>query len=126
MTRCAGVAQHKVHTAMKNQTGDKVTRGTRKTQTNEKRLWKGPECKIAIKDSGNRRQLHWTSDGFDRKAFGLEFVKRATGMSSRLQKMRNWTLCKGRTPLEQKIKDWALWRGQPPPKRKRNLQAVLV
>jgi hypothetical protein len=44
-----------------------------------------------------------TSEKFERKAFGLEFVKRATGMPSGL-----W---RGRTTSEWKIKDWALWRG---------------
>jgi hypothetical protein len=75
MTRRARVARPKVHVVRKNQTRDKVVRGTRKTRTNENILWKGPECKIAIKDIGNRRQLRWTLDEFDRKAFGLKFVK---------------------------------------------------
>jgi hypothetical protein len=46
--------------------------------------WKGPEGKIGIKDLYTRRQLllkiERTSEGMDRKAFGFEFVKRATGM----------------------------------------------
>jgi hypothetical protein len=37
-------------------------------------------------------KIERTSEEFDRKALGLEFVKRATGMSSALRKMRNWTL----------------------------------
>jgi hypothetical protein len=45
---------------------------------------------------------------FDRKYFGLEFMKRAARMSSGLQNMRNWTLWRDRLPLEQKIKNWAL------------------
>jgi hypothetical protein len=44
--------------------------------------WKGPECKIGMKNPGTRRQLRLeierTSEELDRKAFGLEFVKRAT------------------------------------------------
>jgi hypothetical protein len=55
-------------------------------------------------------KIEKTSEEFDRKAFGLEFVMRATGMSSGLQKMRNWTL----------------WRDWPPPRWKRNLLAALV
>jgi hypothetical protein len=77
--------------------------------------WKGPECKIGIKDLYTRQQLHLkierTSEELDRKAFGSEFMKRATGMTSRLRKMRNLALWRYRPPLEQKIKDWALWRG---------------
>jgi hypothetical protein len=46
---------------------------------NERRLLKGPECKMGIKDSGTRQQLHLkigrTLDGFNRKTFGLEFMK---------------------------------------------------
>jgi hypothetical protein len=71
--------------------------------------WKGPECEIGIRNPDTRRQLRLdierTSEGIDRKAFGLEFGKGATGMSSGLQQMRNW----------------ALWRGRPPPKRKEKL-----
>jgi hypothetical protein len=39
-----------------------------------------------------------------RKNIGLEFVKRATGMSSGLQKMRNWTLWRGQPILKRKKK----------------------
>jgi hypothetical protein len=45
-----------------------------------------------------------------RKTIGLEVVKRAVGISSRLRKVRNW----------------ALWRGRPPPKWEKNLQAALA
>jgi hypothetical protein len=42
-------------------------------------MWKGQERNIGIKDPGIRQQLclkiKRTSDGFDRKAFGLEFMK---------------------------------------------------
>jgi hypothetical protein len=73
----------------------------------ENRRLKGPECKngiryrglreqfqgkIGIKDLRTRWQLHLkserTTSKFDRKAFGLEFVKRANGMSSGLRKIR--------------------------------------
>jgi hypothetical protein len=59
-----------------------------------KRRWKGPECNNGIRDRGLRQQLRgskWiknpgtrrqlplkikrTSEEFNRKAFGLEFVK---------------------------------------------------
>jgi hypothetical protein len=81
---------------------------------NEKRMWKGPEWKIGIKDPGTRWQLRFkigmTSDWFDRKAFGLEFMKRAAGMSSRLRQVMNSTL----------------WRGWPPLKWKKSLLAALA
>jgi hypothetical protein len=67
-----------------------------------------------------------TSEELNRKAFGLEFVKRATRMSSGLRKMRNWNLRGGCPPLEWKIKNWTLGRGRPPPKWKKNLLAALV
>jgi hypothetical protein len=50
------------------------------------------------------------SEELDRKAFGLEFVKRANGTSSCLQRMM----------------DRILWRSRPPPKRKNKLQVELV
>jgi hypothetical protein len=62
---------------------------------------------MRTKDPGTRRQLclkiKGTSDRIDKKAFGLELVKRATGMFSRLRRMMGWTM----------------WRGQPPPKWKK-------
>jgi hypothetical protein len=93
------------------------------------RRWKGPECNNGIRDRGLRQQLRGskriknpgirqqlrlkierTSDGFDKEAFRLEFVKRAAGMFSGLQKIRNWRV----------------WRGRPPLKRKKNLLAALA
>jgi hypothetical protein len=106
MIRCARVAWCRKN-VRKDRTRKQVERGASKGQKEGKRLWRGPECKIGIKDPGTRWQLHLeiekTSDRIDRKAFGLEFVKRAPGMSSGLWKMRKWTL----------------WRGRPPPKRKK-------
>jgi hypothetical protein len=45
-----------------------------------------------------RLQIGRTSDGLGRKAFWLEFVKRAAGMSSGLRNVRNWSLLRGRPP----------------------------
>jgi hypothetical protein len=57
-----------------------------------------------------RRPLHLkierTSEELDRKAFRLEFVKRAFGTSSGLQRLIDRTL----------------WRGRPPPKRKKKIK----
>jgi hypothetical protein len=71
-----------------------------------------PEHKNGIRNRGlsqllqSKREFNKTS----RKTLGLEFVKQAVGMSSRLRKVRNWTL----------------WRVRPPSKRKKNLLAALV
>jgi hypothetical protein len=46
------------------------------------------------------------SDRIDGKTFRLEILKRANEMSSRLEKLRKWTL----------------WRGRPLPKCKKELQ----
>jgi hypothetical protein len=82
-----------------------------------------------MKNPGSRRQLLFKierkSEEFGRKTFGMEFVKRATGISNGLRKTRNWTLWRGWPPPKWKIKDWALWRGRPHPKRKETLLAAL-
>jgi hypothetical protein len=83
---------------------------------------KGPECKNGIsdrglkqkqrgseriKDLGDRRPIYVRKKRITsmiyRKTIELEIVKRAVGISSRLRRIRNWTL----------------WRGRPPPKRKK-------
>jgi hypothetical protein len=92
MTFRAGVARRKGNFVRKHSTTNSVEQEARKGRT-EKRCWKDPECKTGIKDPGTRRQLRLkierTSDGFDRKAFRLELVKRGAGMSSGLQQIRN-------------------------------------
>jgi hypothetical protein len=59
---------------------------------------------MRLKNPGTRQQLRLgnerTTTTIYRKAIGLVIVKRAVGISSRLQRIRNWTL----------------WRGQPPSK----------
>jgi hypothetical protein len=81
------------------------------------------EGSIEIKDPSTKWQLclkiKRTSDGLYRKAFGLEFVKRAAGMSGRLRKVRDWTLWRSRTPLEGEIRNWTLWRVGPLQNRRR-------
>jgi hypothetical protein len=94
--------EHRDQGQCKNDVALKTTKGW----TFGKKCWKGPGCKIGIKNPGTRQQLclkiKRTSEGFDRKAFGLEFVKQATGMSSGLGKVRDWTVWRGRPPLEWK------------------------
>jgi hypothetical protein len=64
----------------------------------------GPGTENWNKEPGTRWQLclkiKTTLEEFDRKAFGSEFMKRATRISSRLQKMRNWTLWRGWPPAK--------------------------
>jgi hypothetical protein len=77
-THLAKVAQCKGNTG-KNQTRDKVVQGNLKGWMFGKKHWTGLECKIGIKNPGPRQQLRLkierTSEGFNRKAFRLEFVK---------------------------------------------------
>jgi hypothetical protein len=79
------------------------------------KCWKGPECKFGIKDPCTRQRLHLkiegTSEEFDMKAFGLEFMKRATWMFSRLQKVRDWAVWRDWRPPERENKDRTLSRG---------------
>jgi hypothetical protein len=67
----------------------------------------GPRDKIGREDPDTRRPLCLTieniSEENDRKVFKPEVMKRAVGMSSGLQR----------------FKDWTLWRGRPPRKRKK-------
>jgi hypothetical protein len=81
----------------------------------------GPGLQNGIRDWGLRQQLQgskWIKnqgtrwrlrlkieralEEFNRKAFGLEFVMRATGMSSGLRKTRNWNLWRGHPLLSEK------------------------
>jgi hypothetical protein len=102
-THSAKVARHWEH-GLQRQGKDDIALRTPKGWTSRMKHWKDPKCKIGIKDPDTRRQLHLmierTSEGIDRKAFRLEFVKRATGMFSRLQKVRDWTVWRGRRPPE--------------------------
>jgi hypothetical protein len=120
MTHCAKVEQSKgcglqgcSHEGLsvkqglwKNQTRNKFARITWKGRTLRRRQVMCQEGTNGTRNQDFKEQL-WlgskrTTSEFDRKAFGLEFVKQATGMSSGLQKMRNWTLWRGRPPLKQK------------------------
>jgi hypothetical protein len=51
-----------------------------------------------INNSGIRLlclKIERRSEELDRKAFGLEFVKRAFGISSEIQRIKDWTLWRG-------------------------------
>jgi hypothetical protein len=55
----------------------------------------GPECKNGIRDQSLKKQLSLgserTSGGIYRKAVVPEIVKQTDRISSRLQKVRDWT-----------------------------------
>jgi hypothetical protein len=74
--------------------------------------WKDPECKIGINDPDTREQLHLKiermSDGIDRKALGLEFVKRAPGTFSGLWKVTDLTARRDRRLPENENRDRTL------------------
>jgi hypothetical protein len=83
---------------------DNVAPRTLKGRTSRMTCWKGPECNNVMRDRGLKQQL-WgnerinnsgikrqlllivgrTSEELDRKAFGLEFLKRSFGNSSGIQ-----------------------------------------
>jgi hypothetical protein len=62
-------------------------------------MLESPECKMGRRNPDTRWQLHLkikrTSEGINKKAFGLELMKKATVMSSGLRKIRNWALWRG-------------------------------
>jgi hypothetical protein len=96
MTHHTGVAWHKRNVVRTSQTRNQVKRGALKGRKDRKRLWRGPECKIGMKNVGTRLQLCLTIKrtpyGFNKKAFRLEFVKGVNVMFSGLRKVRNWIL----------------------------------
>jgi hypothetical protein len=81
----------------------------------ESRCRRGPQCVMGRKDPTINGIGGWNSGQLSplerggptykilKMTLELEFLKRAPGMPIGLQKMRNWTL----------------WRGRPPPKRKK-------
>jgi hypothetical protein len=124
-TLCAKVERGREH-GLQKQGENNIAPRTLKGRTMENNRLKNPKCKSGISDIGVKRQLRgkmgikeprtrWqlrlkserTISEFARYDFGLEFIKQANDMSSRLQRIRIWTL----------------WRGRPPPKRKKKLQA---
>jgi hypothetical protein len=76
--RRAGVAWRK------GQGRNSVARGAAKGRTNEKRLWKGPECKSGINDRGLRRQLHLKNEKTAGRIFGGDFQTKDRETSSRI------------------------------------------
>jgi hypothetical protein len=118
---------------------------TQKGQTFRKRRWMGPECNNDTRDRGLRQQLQgsmqiknpgtrWqlplkmerTSEEFDRKAFGLEFVKWVTGISNGLWKMRNCNFVEGSAPSKGEKQGVGILEGSTPPKQKKTLLAALA
>jgi hypothetical protein len=105
------VTRRKEHRC-KGQNKDDVVPRTSKGRTLGRRHQPKPERKNSIRNRGLRQQLRSKRE-FNktlRKTLGLDFVKETAGMSSRLRKVKNWIL----------------WRGRPPPKRKKILLAAVV
>jgi hypothetical protein len=118
-TRCAKVARRKGRSyeeptveqgRRKNKNEDKISRVTRGRRMLGRRK---VMCQGGTNGTGNRGFIEQlclknerTSEELDRKTFGLEFVKRAFGISGGLQRLMDRTL----------------WRGRPPPKRKKKLK----
>jgi hypothetical protein len=127
MTHRAKVARCKRH---QGQDKDKVVSKTRKRLMLEKRHWLRQEGNNVIRSQDVEEPLHLRKGrktansigGWNRRqqprlksmengnkvfgiTIGLGFGKRAFGISSRTQGIR----------------DWSLWRGQPPPKRRKKL-----
>jgi hypothetical protein len=88
MTCCAAgtVMEHR----LQRQGKDDMAPRTLKGRMSRMKRRKGPECKIGIKDPGTRwllrLKIERTSERIDRKAFELEFMKRASGMSAGFRK----------------------------------------
>jgi hypothetical protein len=104
MTLRAKVTQRKRNFVRKTRTRDKVIRGTLRKRTFGRRHQPNPELKNGIEDPDIRRRMRLKTERrmeIDKKVFEPEVVKRATGMSNRLRK----------------VKDSVLWRGRPSPKR---------
>jgi hypothetical protein len=130
MTRHAGVAQHKGH-RLQGQSKDDVLPRTSKRRTLGRRYQQKLECKNGIRNRGLRQELQSKKE-FNktlRETLELEIVKRA--MSSRLRKIKNWTLWRGRAPseMEKEIAWSRSWKcgstghlgWLPPPLQKKNL-----
>jgi hypothetical protein len=129
MTHCARVAWRKRGVVRKDCTRAKIAQATWRVGPLRKNLWTHHEGRRGTKDLVGKWPLYlkkkrataiciggWSSTqlsplgrgGLTYKALRmfleLKFVKQANRMSSRLQRMMNWTF----------------WRGWPPPKQKRN------
>jgi hypothetical protein len=116
-SRCAKVAWLMRDIARRECTGDNIASRNQGGRTCKMRPWIGSECnngiggrglneklqgRIGIKDPDANLQLclriEQTSDGIDVKTFRLENEKRTAESFMALQKMKKWTLWKGRPP----------------------------
>jgi hypothetical protein len=90
----------------KNRTKDSVAVGTSKGRAFGKTHQAQPECNNGIRDRGQKELLCLGSKRTLNKTFRhtvkLKIGKQTVGTSIRLGKMSDWTLWRGRPPLEQK------------------------
>jgi hypothetical protein len=116
-TRCAKVARRKGRSYEgpsfeqgrgKNKTRNKIARGTRIGRMLGKRQLMHQEDTNGTRNRDCKEQLRlgneMTTSGIYKKSTELEIAKRIARCTVGLQRM----------------KDWTLWKGRPPPKRKKN------
>jgi hypothetical protein len=124
ITRCAGHRR-------KGQNKDDVERETRKG-TFEKKLWKGSDCNNDIRNRGLRQQLQGKNAVKDLGGGRPRYLRKrelkmlqleSTGnLDTTFRKTTRLGIAKriaGSVVALQRIKKWTLWRGRPPPKRKK-------
>jgi hypothetical protein len=114
MPHCAKVAQCKGYGLQgRSHEGPSVEQGRRKIRpginlqeeqglTLGRRQLMPQEGNNGTRNRDFEEQLRLGSERTTSEAFGLEFVKQATRMSSGLRKMRNWILWRGRLSLKRK------------------------
>jgi hypothetical protein len=114
VTRCAGVARHKIiiigrNRIRRHEPKYECSKGTRSRRVEELlHLRKKRKTAKSIRGQNRRLQprletMRNSSNEVFRKSIGLGFGKRAAGLPV----------------VVRKIKKWTLWRGRPPPKRKK-------
>jgi hypothetical protein len=107
MTHHAGVARCKGH-CVRDMARTMVHQEHQKRWTFRRRRRAHLECNKGIRNWHFNEQLHLgskrISGGIYTKALMLEIVKQAVGISSRLQKVRDWTLWRGQPILKRKMR----------------------
>jgi hypothetical protein len=125
ITCCAGHRR-------KGQNKDDVEQETQKRQTEENGRWRGPECNSDIRDRGLRQQPQGRNAvkdlgggrprylrKRDLKMLQLESTGNLDTTFMKTTKLRIAKRIAGSPIGLQRIKKWTLWRGRPPPKHKK-------
>jgi hypothetical protein len=122
ITRCAGHGH-------KGRNKDDVKRETRK-RTFEKKLWEGSDCNTDIRNRGLRQQLQGRNAVKDlgggrprylgKRDLKLLQLESKGNFDTTFRKTTRLGIAKriaGSPVALQRIKKWTLWRGRPPPKQ---------